>query len=391
MNTLRRKLFLVFSTVLLSFAAAPEVSGQWVQLDGPSYDVSSFLTKDSDFFAATYGGIYLTTNSGASWVVVDSGLTNTYVTALITCGTNIFAGTERGIFYSTNNGVSWEMSSINFTDHVFNFAVIDTNLFVGTDDGVYISTNNGESWKTVNNGLPATDVYALAVSGTNLFAGTISSGIFLSTNNGGSWIGASDGLNDSNILVLTPMGANLFAGTNGGSAFISTNNGFSWTSTQLASANAFAVSGSFLFAGTDEGVFLTTNDGVEWEDITGYLNDTISTYINSIAINDTSLFISTQYNGIFRRPLSDFNQSSVAENTTANSSTTLSVFPNPASVELQIIGEQLGEVHLFDLVGRERMNAVTNGPTTTLDVSSLEPGMYFLREGNESAKVEIER
>jgi hypothetical protein len=77
--------------------------------------------------------------------------------------------------------------------------------------------------------------------------------------------------------------------------------------------------------------------------------------------------------------------------TLENSHTTLQVFPNPASGELQILGGQSGDFHLFDLMGRERMNAVTDGTTTTLDVSSLEPGMYFLREGNESAKVEIER
>ena len=80
---------------------------------------------------------------------------------------------------------------------------------------------------------------------------------------------------------------------------------------------------------------------------------------------------------------------SVAESATANPS--LRIFPNPASGNLQIMGEQPGEVHLFDLMGRERMNAVSDGANTALDVSSLEHGMYFLREGSESAKVEIAR
>jgi hypothetical protein len=46
------------------------------------------------------------------------------------------------------------------------------NLFASTTGGVFLSTNNGESWKAVNTGLTDTDVRALALAGTNLFAGT---------------------------------------------------------------------------------------------------------------------------------------------------------------------------------------------------------------------------
>ena len=44
-------------------------------------------------------------------------------------------------------------------------AVSGTNLFAGTyGGGVFLSTNNGTSWTAVNTGLTNTDVYALAVS-----------------------------------------------------------------------------------------------------------------------------------------------------------------------------------------------------------------------------------
>ena len=48
-----------------------------------------------------------------------------------------------------------------------------TNLFAGADGGgVSLSTDSGISWKKVNSGLTNNTVNALAVSGTNLFAGT---------------------------------------------------------------------------------------------------------------------------------------------------------------------------------------------------------------------------
>jgi N-acetylneuraminic acid mutarotase len=80
---------------------------------------------------------------------------------------------------------------------------------------------------------------------------------------------------------------------------------------------------------------------------------------------------------------------SVQSNKDTSSRSTILLFPNPASDALQITSEQSGILHLFDLMGRERMNDVTDGTGATLDVSHLEAGMYFLRLGNESAKVEI--
>jgi len=58
--------------------------------------------------------------------------------------------------------------------------------------------------------------YSLAVSGTNLFAGTLGGGVFLSTNNGSSWTAVNAGLTNTSVqsLAVSPNGAggtNLFA------------------------------------------------------------------------------------------------------------------------------------------------------------------------------------
>jgi hypothetical protein len=63
--------------------------------------------------------------------------------------------------------------------------------------------------------LTDTYIYALAVSGTNLFAGT-EGGVFLSTDNGTSWTQASTGLTSTLVSALAVSGTNLFAGTDGG-------------------------------------------------------------------------------------------------------------------------------------------------------------------------------
>ncbi len=121
----------------------------------------------------TGGGVFLSTNNGTSWTVVNSGLTNTYVRALTVSGTNLFAGTNGGVFLSTNNGTSWTAVNSGLPNtYVYALTVSGTNLFAGTGGGVFLSTNNGTSWTAVNSGLPNTYVFSLTVSGTNLFAGT---------------------------------------------------------------------------------------------------------------------------------------------------------------------------------------------------------------------------
>jgi hypothetical protein len=59
-------------------------------------------------------------------------------------------------------------------------------------------------------------VYALAMSGLSVFAGTAGGGFFLSTNNGTSWTAANMGVTSQSIQCLAFDGTNLFAGNTGG-------------------------------------------------------------------------------------------------------------------------------------------------------------------------------
>jgi hypothetical protein len=98
---------------------------------------------------------------------------------------------------------------------VYSLAVSGTNLFAGTDYyGVYRSTNNGTSWIQADSGLTYMDVHCLAPSGMNLFAGPFQGGVFLSTNNGTSWIAYDTGLPQSiSVASFAFSASNVFAAT----------------------------------------------------------------------------------------------------------------------------------------------------------------------------------
>jgi photosystem II stability/assembly factor-like uncharacterized protein len=260
------------------------------------------------------GGVFLTTNNGATWSALNTGLTNNWVTALTFVGNNFFAGTNGGVFLSTNSGASWTAinSGLGGGQNVWALAVSGSNLFAGTAGGVFRSTNNGTSWTAASSGLTSTFVLALAVSGTNLFAGT-TNGLFFSTDNGANWKTVNTGLTNTSIHAFAVSGSNVLAGTDGG-VFLTTNNGASWTSANngiptTSYVAAFAVSGTSIVAGTSghgsggSGIYLSTNNGTTWVSHNPGLGSVGGTF--AMAVCGSYLFCGGQGGSVWRRPLSE--------------------------------------------------------------------------------------
>lgn len=314
---LNLKRIILLSTFLLLYTGS--LHAQWIKSRIPKAgNIRCLVALGADVFAGTGDGeVFRFSNNGKNWAAVSTGLpsNNSYVQALAVSGTNLFAGTifvegddgkdgDGGVFLSTNNGKSWTAVNNGLTNNnVFSLAASGTNLFAGTwGGGVFRSADNGTSWTAANNGLTHTNVFALAVSGTNLFAGT-PIGVFRSTNNGRSWTQINSGLTKTFVWSLAVSGTNVIAGTDGG-AFLSTNNGTSWTAISngltKSSVIRLAVSDTNLFATTDSGVFLSTNNGASWLAVnTGLLNRRTT----ALAASDVTLFAATE-GAIWTRPLS---------------------------------------------------------------------------------------
>jgi len=209
------------------------------------------------------------------------------------------------VFLSTNNGASWTAVNARLTNtDVRALVVSGSNLFAGTfGGGIFLSTDNGGGWTAVNNGLTLLDADVLAVSDTNLFAATLGySQVFLSTNNGTSWTRVSNV--GGEITSFAVSGSDLFAGAIlvGGGAYRSTDNGASWTvvNTGLSNQNVLSLSMSrgYLFAGTwGSGVFLSTNNGTSWSTANSGLPLNASVW--SIAFSGGNVFASTDSGGVF--------------------------------------------------------------------------------------------
>ncbi len=111
------------------------------------------------------------------------------------------------------------------------------------------------------------------------------------------WTQVNNGLTANYVTSIINVGTNLFAGTNFG-IFLSTDNGNSWTATNTGLTNTnvllLGTEGTNIFASTI-GMSLSTNNGSNWLPInTGLTNDTVI----SLAISGNKIFAGT-YKGVF--------------------------------------------------------------------------------------------
>ena len=83
-------------------------------------------------------------------------------------------------FYSIFANAQWQQTNGPYGGEIQALAVSGSNIFAGTHGGgVFLSGNNGSSWTAVYNGLTSQNILSLTVSGSNIFAGTANDGVFL--------------------------------------------------------------------------------------------------------------------------------------------------------------------------------------------------------------------
>ena len=361
-----------------------------------SQNVVALVVSGPALFAGTWGnGIFLSTDNGANWTTVNSGLTVSFIRTLIVKDNNLFAGSDSGIFLSTNHGASWAPVNSGLTNSLIGtLAVNGNNLFASTDSGIFLSSNNGANWTAVKPGLSYHEVQAFAFSGNNMFAGTWGRGVFLSTNNGGNWISIDSGFTYLNcVQSLIASGNNLFAGTYEQGIFLSTNNGESWIEVDSGLAypggmlvTSFAVYGSNLFAGTDMGVFLSTNNGTNWTTIDSGLTNT---WVSAIVVSGSNLFVGTAGAGVWRRPLTEMITS--VEHTSSQLPKNYYLhqnFPNPVNptttISFFLPVQSFVTLKVFDMLGKEVSTIVSDElqPGTynrQWDATNIASGVYFYR------------
>jgi hypothetical protein len=251
-------------------------------------------------------------------------------------------------------------------------AVSGSNLFAGTHAGVFRCSSNDTVWSSATGNLPNTNIFALASNGGNLFAGSSNNGVFLSTNNGADWSAANTNLTNAGIRALAVVGSSLFAATTFG-VFRTSDNGSNWTvgNGDISSLSAYALcsTDTSVFAGGAAGsVFLSGDGGTNWRPFNIGLTNAD---VRGLAVVGTNLFAGTFGGGVWRRPLSEFVTRVDAVYPAPSRFQLLQNYPNPfnPNTTISFMLPARGKVSLkvFNLLGEE---------VTTLREQEYPPGHH---------------
>ena len=319
-------------------------------------------TGDRDGGDAPGYGVWRSTDGGATWSAHNTGMGNRTVYELLMDPTNVnrLIATTNGsrIYRSTDGGATWTFSSAGTNAKDIAFKPGDPNTIYAAGTQFSVSTDGGVNF-TVNGSLGVASRYAIGVSANQpnwvyLIGGNGSglTGIYRSTNSGSTFTtqattpnllgyGTTGGTGSQAwydlVMVADPTDANtLFIG--GVNLWKSTDAGVNWTlsghwtgsgGADDVHADQHALEYSplngDLYNGNDGGVYISSDGGTVWNDISsglaiaqvykiGVAQSVENTVINGYQDNGTAVY----YDGTWSTEIGGDGMECIVDPTDAN-------------------------------------------------------------------------
>jgi photosystem II stability/assembly factor-like uncharacterized protein len=247
-------------------------------------------------------GIFKSTDGAETWTRLNTETIpdEEYFSKVLVNPTNpniLYALTINEVYKSENAGGTWASTNIGYTGEL-TYGLTEMEFKPGNPEAIYVSggnalyrtTNGGDTWTSLLSGLTnlTGDAYiALAVDNNNqndLYAFYLQNGVEKlekSTNSGDNftWIGNPGNVYAQSYVIkiwIAPDG-DIFAGgvwisrsRDGGSTFTVLNSNKIHDDKRDCSFPNPS-NGNLIYLATDGGVYMDTDDGDSWEDITGDL------------------------------------------------------------------------------------------------------------------------
>ena len=298
--------------------ALPSLGINDVLVDPLNSNVMYVASGDGDH-ADTYSvGVLKSIDGGITWNI--TGLSSTTIQARLVYKllmnpydhNMIFAGASNGIFKSIDAGVTWVRVSASGTIHDIEFRPGSSTVMYAVSSNTFLkSMDTGNTWTSIFGGLPSPSgvnrlaiavspaapgyVYLLASDNANsgfygLYRSTNSGTSFVlrssspellgwDVNGGGNggqgWYTLSLAVNPIDQYEVVVGGVNTWKSMDGGDTWSIIGHWTGASGVPYVHADVhdltYKPDGSALFAGTDGGVFKTTDGGLSWTDISAGL------------------------------------------------------------------------------------------------------------------------
>ncbi|HEX8545318.1 MAG TPA: hypothetical protein VF691_00070, partial [Cytophagaceae bacterium] len=290
-----KKLFFLLLVIHISLYA----QAQWISIPRPEgtpiYKVSTY--QNEIFISDSDTNLYRTSDSGKNWIKVNTGLKfKTSITELYKIGDDKFyALNSQGYFlFAKSNFSNWSLHKLPdpyYYETSCFYSIGAVSYIVSTrnnNNAIFKSNDLGETW-TKSSQIYIGNILSISSINNKMIIGT-TSGCFI-TNDEGKTLDTIQALKGHVINVLQRSGTLIYAGTNQG-VFVSPDEGLNWRNIRVGlkslEVNMLKVKDEVLYAGTTRGIFKLNEDQNAWIDLnTGldYRN------ITSLAFTDSLLLI----------------------------------------------------------------------------------------------------
>ena len=345
MQILRLFIILLF----FNFLYTSGYSQSWTHTKGPGGgNVLKIVEKNNTLIAATFAGIFRSTDNGDTWTRSITGMPeNISLYNLVTTPAYIYTtgGSPSELYRSSDNGITWQKIPINLSNiEITEFYSIGEDIYLGCNGGgVARSINGGATFQYVNTGFQgSTGVNSFAKIGSYLFAGVYSmqagdtftgvyrspldtirwtkvktgaiegvviknsdlyvtswhpgyDGLFKSSDTGRTWEEPLPAFSNFSGALANYQG-NLYT-SNDTAIYKSTDNGLSWTTANNGLNPLFTFSflsgSSGLFVAFERGIARTQNNAVSWQLKT---NGLANTFVSCFYGEGNRLYASTRGN-----------------------------------------------------------------------------------------------
>lgn len=270
------------------------------------------VSEDTVFVGTLDGGIFRTTDGGNSWVEANSGLMGTSVSELEIVGDRIYAGIGHRLVYSIDGGELWQPVQIPPPPISYHFSALSEvggKLYVAATrfapgdvvGGIFQVDEARNSLIELSTDRELYGIECMKIVGSTFYIGTQGRGVFRWEQGSDSW--KNLGLEGHTITALSVNGKKIHAGTLHGEIFRSKNAGKRWKFMSSDMSDSFISElkwvGSTLHAATwGKGIFRSTNDGNSWTPIHYGLGDSSS--VTAVETVGTESYVGTYYKGVFQ-------------------------------------------------------------------------------------------
>ena len=147
-------------------------------------DIDAILFSEDKIFVGSRGeGIFLSKNSGESWVPFNYGLENLTIRRLVKHDNTIYACTNGGLFTLEENSEQWYKEFGDKFLQVNGITFLDNEVFIATNQGGYKTNINQKNWQK----MPLDySFHNISVSGETLYALAYNE-LFASNDKGNNW------------------------------------------------------------------------------------------------------------------------------------------------------------------------------------------------------------